>query len=361
MVPDRGALIMGLRGPVSETRRRVGTPRPGVAVLAGLVALGSIGASAALALARVSGTGERRTIELTALVPAGLPLALLALLALVPYLRRRPVLVGAPLAMAVGLAVLHAGWLAPRFLGGAPVVLEGSPRLVVLAQNFEEGDAAALRTLVEQHEVDVLVLTDAGPDQVAAVVAAGVGEVLTHDTTQRAGGSVVWSRYPITSDDLVSDGGDSRVVTVDVPRMGEVGVVAVHPTPPYQEDGRRWRADWDRVITRVREVVGEEANGRVVVAGDFNATLDHIPVRTLRSMGFRDAGEQVDAGLSSTWPANGSWSRFGVSVPPFVALDHVMTAPGLVAVEQVVDGATGSDHLGLVATLAIAGHVNGVQ
>ena len=99
---------------------------------------------------------------------------------------------------------------------------------------------------------------------------------------------------------------------------------------------------------------GDTVPGPVLVAGDFNATLDHAPVRSLEDLGLRDSAEQLDAGLALTWPANGSLSRFGISAPPFAALDHVMTADGLVAVDHVLTGAAGSDHLGVIATLVPA-------
>ena len=53
-----------------------------------------------------------------------------------------------------------------------------------------------------------------------------------------------------------------------------------------------------------------------LLPGDFNATLDHAPLRELLDSGYRDAAEQVGAGLRPTWPV-------GVPFPP-VTIDHVL-------------------------------------
>lgn len=328
------------------------------------VAVAALAGSGALALARVVAPSSRRGVELVALAPAGLPLALVAVLALAGTLgvarlaaTRSTRTAGLVLALvpALALALLHGWWLAPRWTG-SPAAADG-PRMVVMAQNLEQGDPAALVDELARHRVDVLVLTDVGDEQVAGLVAAGVATTLPYSTLDDPGvgaaGTLVWSRWPITSDVLVSDGGDTRMVGLAVPGVGEVGLVAAHPTPPYQAGGRAWAADWARLVADVRATYGEQVEGPVVVAGDLNATLDHAPVRELERIGFRDAGEQVGAGLAPTWPAGGRQSRLGIAPPPFVALDHVLTAPGLVAVDQVLTGAAGSDHLGVVATLAV--------
>lgn len=55
------------------------------------------------------------------------------------------------------------------------------------------------------------------------------------------------------------------MVTLDVPGLSAASLVAVHPTPPYQADGARWRADWDQVLDRLEESYGARVDGRVPV------------------------------------------------------------------------------------------------
>lgn len=342
--------------------RAGGAGRALVTAVLVIVVLAATAVAAALAAARVLSPGILRGIELVALTPAGLPAAVVALVGALLLLWRRPALGRPLLVLALGLAALHAWWLAPLFVGDVPAADPSGARLVVMTQNLETGDAGAVAALVEQQSVDVLVVTDAPAGQVQGVVAAGVGDVLPHSTLDEgtgtssgtSSGSVVWSRHPIRSDTLVSDGGDSRVVVLDVPGPDDVAVVALHPTPPYQDGGARWRADWTQVLDDLRETYGDTVTGRVVVVGDLNATLDHEPVRALSDMGLRDVAEQLNAGLAATWPANGRLSRMGVAVPPLVALDHVLTTRALVPTDHLLTGAAGSDHRGVVTTLAPA-------
>lgn len=316
-----------------------------------VVTLGASATAATLALARTLEPGTRRGIELVAFTPAGLPAALLGVVAALLLLRRSRATGSLALIGALGLVLLHAWWMGPQYVGEVPAADPAGPRLVVMTQNFEEGKADEVAALVQRHRVDILVVTDAPEAQVDDLVSTGIGAVLPHNTLGQGRGSVVWSRYPISSDTFISDGGDSRVLTLDVPGLSRVTLVAVHPTPPYQENGSRWQADWDRLLPRIVDSY-DIADGRMLVVGDLNATADHWPVRSLGEMGFRDVAEQLNSGLATTWPANGTYTRLGLSVPALLALDHVLTSPGLVPTDQVVTSDVGSDHGAVIATIA---------
>lgn len=341
MVADRGAV---------NGRRRVGWW--GVSTVLALVAVSLCAGASLLAVARFGDSVHRREIELVSFTPLGLPLALVGLLA-AGILGARHGRVVTVLAMvpSAALVVLHASWLAPLYVGSVPDAGDGS-RLVVMTQNFESGDAGEVAALVEEHGVDVLVLTDAPPDQVEAITRTGVGIALRHTTLDDGTGSVVWSRYPITSSTFISDGGDSRVVTLDVPQLGELDLIALHPSPPYQEGGDTWVSDWSQVVDFVSDTYGATVEGNVVVAGDFNATGDHPPVRALHDMGLRDSAEQLNRGWLPTWPANGLERRAGVHVPLLLSLDHLLTSGALVPTELLVTDAAGGDHRAVIATLA---------
>ncbi|MET0789666.1 MAG: endonuclease/exonuclease/phosphatase family protein [Cellulomonas sp.] len=306
--------------------------------------------AALLAVLRAGEPGSRRDIEIVAFTPVGLLLALVGIVAAALLVRRLPALALVAGASAVVLAVLHAWWLAPLYVGTVPRAGDG-PELVVLTQNFEDGDPRALGALARQNEVDVLVITDAPPEQ-AAAVGAVVGSTLPFTTLGNGAGTVVWSRFPITSDTFISDGGESRRVTLHVPDSAPLDLVAVHPSPPYQEDGAKWIDDWHLIHDHLMRAYGGSADHPVLVVGDFNATRDHAPMRDLEEMGFRDAGEQLNQGLVATWPANWKQRRLGLPIPTLLGLDHVLTSGGLVPTEVLVSDAAGSDHRGVIATVA---------
>lgn len=95
-----------------------------------------------------------------AVLAAAAPLGLLAVVLLSPVVasaRRRSAMFAA--ALALGLVVLHAGWLAPAFTGPARPAADDA-EVGVMVQNLEYGDVRDLALVVEQHDVDVLVLLD---------------------------------------------------------------------------------------------------------------------------------------------------------------------------------------------------------
>jgi endonuclease/exonuclease/phosphatase (EEP) superfamily protein YafD len=315
------------------------------ALVGSLVVVASLG-SLGLAALRLTDPSARRLIELVTLAPVGLPLAALALLA-VPWWRvRRRTRVTAAL-VAAALLLAHAAWLAPLYLGARPA--GGSGSLVVLAQNFEFGDPSALVEVVREADVDVLVLTDTDDGRLGLLQDAGIESVLPTSAGLGEGGAVVFSRVPVTGTRLLYQESESRVVGLEAPGLGEVELVALHTVPPYSPD--TWRSDHD-AIHEALAGMREDDTTPMVLAGDLNATLAHAPVRRLLDLGFTDSAAEANAGLSPTWPSGDHQQRLGLTVPPFAAIDHVMTSPQLVVTSSATVEVAGSDHRGVLATVS---------
>ena len=89
-----------------------------------------------------------------------------------------------------------------------------------------------------------------------------------------------------------------------------------------------------------------EPSGTVrVLAGDFNATLDHAPMRRLLSSGYRDAAATVGVGLVGTWgPYDGDL------IPP-VTIDHVLVDRRVAVAAVSVHPLPGGDHRAVLAEL----------
>ena len=86
-----------------------------------------------------------------------------------------------------------------------------------------------------------------------------------------------------------------------------------------------------------------------ILAGDFNATLDHAELRRLLGTGYVDAAARVGAGLTPTWPYFGRRS----TVTPKVTLDHVL-ADGRIGVRDfTVYPIPSTDHRAIVAELTL--------
>jgi endonuclease/exonuclease/phosphatase (EEP) superfamily protein YafD len=83
-----------------------------------------------------------------------------------------------------------------------------------------------------------------------------------------------------------------------------------------------------------------------VLAGDFNATLDHAALRGVLRSGYADAAQQDGRGLTWTWrPLR---LRF-----PRLSLDHVLVDPRIAVAAVDLVAVSGSDHRALVVDLVL--------
>jgi endonuclease/exonuclease/phosphatase family metal-dependent hydrolase len=149
----------------------------------------------------------------------------------------------------------------------------------------------------------------------------------------------LWSRWPLADARVLSAG--HAFVVACVPELG-VTVGAVHTLAP----SRRWRERiWWRSFDTV-ETVAAATPGPLVVAGDWNATMAHGPLRRLVAGGrLRDAHVDAGRGSARTWPAR----------LPVALLDRVLVSPEI-AVESIREvRLPGSDHRAVVADLALTG------
>jgi endonuclease/exonuclease/phosphatase (EEP) superfamily protein YafD len=124
-------------------------------------------------------------------------------------------------------------------------------------------------------------------------------------------------------------------------------LVAVHTAQPLTAYAA-WATDHEAVRSAVARL-----HGPVVLAGDFNATLDHRPMRRLLGEGLSDAARESNAGWQATWPVN---ERRGGLLPPglgLMTLDHVLVSHDFSAISTSTHEVPGSDHLALVARLAV--------
>ena len=289
-----------------------------------------------------------RGVEIAALAPWGVPasLTLLAACLAATWLSRRVFsFIGALLSVLSLVPVaFHIAWIAPLYVGGVDAASSG-PELVVMTQNLEYGDASSLARVASANAVDVLVICDLTPDQRVDVLETGLPRRLRYSAgTDR--GSLVLSRYPISGDTFISGGGDSRSLEIHTPQLGVVTLVALHPTPPYQ--GTKWAHDYGEIEDRLAHLTPGSPR---ILAGDLNATLDHLPLRQIQSLGYRDAVERTNGGFQPTFPAPGAIRRWGLPVPPLVQIDHILVSDALTVLSVKNLAVDQADHLGVVAVI----------
>lgn len=292
------------------------------------------------ALARLAGV-DRVTSLSSLLIPA---------MAIVPYVAAGvviPLAVAAltrdwaALAVAVAATLIFAAIVLPRAIGGGQPHAYG-PRLRILTANLRFGQAGdqGLVDLVRRTGADVLSVQEFTPAAADRLDAAGIEQVFPYrviDPRSGPEGSGLYSRYPLSR---LPDRGPTTFAmvsaTLDVPDAPPVRLTAAHPPAPLGPDAARWRHDLSEIPTAT-------PHGQVgIVAGDFNASLDHLPLRRLIGTGFRDAADSAGQGLVPTFRP---W-------PP-ITIDHVL-ADRRCAVEQVKTFyQPGSDHRALFTELRL--------
>ena len=250
------------------------------------------------------------------------------------------------------LLVLAAGGaaLAPRVIPGPnPPAPDGGVELTVAVANLRLGlaDADAVVTAVDDAGVDVLVTLELTEDAITRLDAAGLPDLLPHavlEPSRFTSGGGIHSALPVTALPASEDRGFGRTprAQLDVPGAEAVTIDAVHPLPPIQAD---WTGRWRSALAALP---APEGRGTGLLAGDFNATHDHVPFRRVLDRGWTDAADAVGRGLVPTFNA----LPWGEPVPP-VTLDHVLVdADTHVAAVRVLP-LPNSDHRLLVVDLVL--------
>jgi endonuclease/exonuclease/phosphatase (EEP) superfamily protein YafD len=292
------------------------------------------------ALARTLGLdGGALTVQAMAFTPyAALtsPLPVLAALLL-----RRPVV-----AAVAGVAVLALALaVVPRAVAGPGPDARG-PRLTVMTSNLYvgRGDARAVVELVRRYDVDVLSLQELTPEELERLDAAGIAKALPHRVAEPlpgASGAAVLAQAPLAELASPHAGANpqpsGRLMLAGAP---PVAITAVHPAPPVnraREDG------WSHSLDTLPHA---EKDRLRILAGDFNATLDHRALRGVLDGGYADAADRAGTGLRPTWPAI---PRRALPI----TIDHVL-ADRRIRVEAVhVAAVPGSDHRAVIVTLRL--------
>ncbi len=296
-----------------------------------------VAASAAWVAAALFGFESGPMFWLLALTPWSVVLIGVALS--IAVVARTPGAVLSAFAALVGLA-----WVMLPLLISTPTFTGSDTVLTVVNLNMRYGhaDADAVVALVRDREVDVLALEELTPDAVEALGAAGLLAVMPYALVEpREGftGAGLYSRRPFVETQVL-DGMTSVAVAATIESQGgELTVVAAHPMAPGLLDHSAWSSDFD-----ILAEFANENRGPLLIAGDFNATLEHSGVQELERHGLVDAADQARAPFVPTFPVVGP-------LPPLVVIDHVMVRyTVLVAREVHAVTVPGTDHRALVVT-----------
>lgn len=278
-------------------------------------------------------------VQLIAYTPYGLLLSLLALLVVVLF--RRWLAAGFLLlaVLALALAVL------PREIGG-PEEVPGGQAVRILSTNLYGGhaDATEVAALVRSRDVDLVAVQELTPRAVENLDRAGFSTDYPHRVLQPAAGATgggIFSRWPLHDLGRLEAEFNQPVAAVEVPGSIPFQLASVHPmAPSIPARTGQWAREFEMLPA------ASSGDLPLVLAGDFNATLDHVKLRDLIDTGYRDAAEVVGNGMVSTWPSRIEWK-----LP--VTIDHVLAEAGISFGSYDVEKISGTDHRAVFAELLL--------
>ncbi|WDZ88043.1 endonuclease/exonuclease/phosphatase family protein [Micromonospora cathayae] len=254
-----------------------------------------------------------------------------------------------PAAVAALTAVALVAVVAPRALPATQPATDG-PTLRLLTANLlaGAGDAATLVRLVRDERVDVLAVQEFTPDAQADLDRLGLADLLPHrqlNAEVGTTGSGLYARFPLADVGTRRNAGfgfSQAYGTLAVPGAPPVRVESAHPAAPHAPSVV---PDWRTDLTAQPPATPDGPLS--ILAGDFNATLDHALLRDLIATGYVDAADAVGAGLAGTWgPYDGD------PIPP-VTIDHVLVDRRIAVRAVRVSGLPGSDHRPVLAELRL--------
>ncbi|MDX3003050.1 endonuclease/exonuclease/phosphatase family protein [Kribbella solani] len=280
--------------------------------------------------------------QLVAYRPQGLVVLLvLALLMLV----RRGWRIAA--ALAAVLALVGGALVAPRHFSHARQAPADARQLTIMVANVLGGgaNAADVAQLIRDRKPDLVSLPEAQVDvreQINALLqdqqykgyTAQPGSAVESATSVLVApslGAVTFASDPATTlGNVVVTGGT----------LAGVRLIAYHGYPPLTDGVMTWKHD----LQAVRHWCSEDP--ATIVAGDFNATVDHADFRQALGGYCRSVGPTAGGGLHGTWPAD----------QPAVLrtqIDHVVVTRQLQPERFTTYPIRGTDHRAVVATVAV--------
>lgn len=256
---------------------------------------------------------------------------------------RRWVLAGA----AVTVSVTALATQIPLFRRNTARGTEFTLTLMSVNLFLGKADAASLLRSA-QTDVDLVAVQELTPEELRRLSAVGFDTVFPYrlvDARPYASGIGLWSRYPITESRTISGYQMPFIgAKIQVPGVAiDPTVIVAHlPNPFCLEE---FRHDIALLPSTFENADTWSGGGPVLVAGDFNSTLDMRPFRELLKHGYRDAAEQAGAGFKPTFHG-GRW------MTSLIAIDHVLTLR-CAALSLDTLAVAGSDHRAIVTTVDI--------
>lgn len=267
-----------------------------------------------------------------------------------------------PVVMQLMCAVLLV-WTPASASENPRVAPAGSMELTAMTLNTgnEVADPENLLSSIRESGADIVALQEVSPQTADTINASTMAEY-PYRVVFGMGipGKALLSEYPIESYQLLDSNPErpDLLVTLDV-HGTQVTVIVAHPPPPeLTSSGVVSRPGGDEQFSSLIDVISR-INGPLLVMGDFNMTHHHDRYELMESMGLVDAFAESGSGVGLTYPTklpaldDVSETLSDAPVLPVLRIDYIWGSSHWYPLETRVADNVGSDHLPLVARMAI--------
>ncbi|MEO8393003.1 MAG: endonuclease/exonuclease/phosphatase family protein [Chloroflexota bacterium] len=300
-----------------------------------------------------------------------MPVYFIAFIVLLPLgilLRaRRSVLLMLP------MALLGALWFSPLYFPrthAVPPASDTTLRVVSMNVWGDNPDLTRIQEWLNQQKADVVVTVELPPAWNAGIpaLADSYPHQVTHTEWTRYWGSTLLTSHPIVSQEtftLVPDSIPQQRIVIDVGGQ-QIAVYGIHLDLPLENaniPAIRTNNIYVEMFLHYNEI-SRDASIRTllarlkndplpyIVAGDFNTSDQSLIYNDLASAlgdSFREAG----TGLGTSWPMLNATLKLPLLVPPLMRIDYIWHSSQFQVVAASEGPFLGSDHLPMLATLAL--------
>ncbi|MFI5731700.1 endonuclease/exonuclease/phosphatase family protein [Kribbella sp. NPDC051587] len=249
--------------------------------------------------------------------------------------------------LVAALTLVGAGLTLPRVTSDPRTPAADTRVLTIMVANVLGGgaNAGAVAALIRERKPDLVSLPEAQVDvreeiraQLEDLKYVGYTEQPTKAVESATSALVAPTLGAVqVKQDLPTSFGNLMITGGN---LGELRLVAYHGYPPLPDDVPPWKHD----LTQLRRWCAQDPP--TIVAGDFNATLDHSDFRWALASNCHSVGPSVGGGLKGTWPSD----------QPAIArtqIDHVLATRTIEPLRFATYEIEGTDHLAVVATVAV--------
>ena len=253
--------------------------------------------------------------------------------------------------LAAALVLVHVSWLVPEIHRSAPFDAEtlSAPMLTIFNANLlkDNPDVGDIAQEIGATQADVVLLQEYDRENRAAIRQSGVLDSYPYQiefVENSSHGAMLASRVPFIESTLLPIAERAMPAAVLDTEIGPVMVVNVHTSRPVTGgEIEGWISDHAELETLVRN-----RTMPLILSGDFNATTGHGPFRNLLDHHMSDLHQSLGRGLLGSWPQD-------ATLPAVVRIDHIVLSDELVPVSVRNGHGKGSDHIPIVATIALVG------